>query len=94
MPPCRAMPFIAEAMACGVPCVVTDAGDSADIVGDNGVVVPPAAPDALAEGTLALATGNRPPAAALRRDIEERFSIARMVESTEQILARVVEARR
>jgi glycosyltransferase involved in cell wall biosynthesis len=39
---------IGEAMACEVPCVVTDVGDSPLVVGETGIVVPPKNPLALA----------------------------------------------
>ena len=51
---------IGEAMACGVPCVVTDVGDSALIVKGSGCVVPPARPDALYQGLCAMLENLKP----------------------------------
>lgn len=45
---------VAEAMASGLPCAVTDVGDAAAIVGDCGTVVPPRDPTRMAEAIATL----------------------------------------
>jgi glycosyltransferase involved in cell wall biosynthesis len=77
---------VAEAMSCGTPCVVTDVGDSAVIVGDAGLVVPARRPDLLA-GAILEAMGRldelRP---RTRPRIESLFSLQRLIETTEALL--------
>lgn len=69
---------VAESMACGVPCAVTDVGDSAALVGATGRVVPPGDPAALARALGELLDLRPEEREALgrqaRRRIEERFS--------------------
>jgi glycosyltransferase involved in cell wall biosynthesis len=77
---------LAEAMACGTPCVTTDVGDAAYIVGETGWVVLPGDSKALAEG-LQSALGSLGDASkwkshkrAARERIELNFTMKRMID--------------
>jgi glycosyltransferase involved in cell wall biosynthesis len=74
---------LAEAMSCEVPCVATDTGDAALIVGDTGLIVPPRDPTALAtvwDRLIAIgADGRRALGAAARRRIVANYDLSRIV---------------
>ncbi len=80
---------IGEAMSCGVPCVVTDVGDSAWIVGDTGKVVPPRDPTALANALRELvdigAAARRALGKRARQRIVENFSLESVVRQYEDL---------
>jgi glycosyltransferase involved in cell wall biosynthesis len=80
---------LAEAMAAGVPCAVTDVGDSALLVGQTGRVVTPRDPLALAgawDDLIALGLAGRATLGiAARERVLQRFGIAAMLRSYEQL---------
>jgi glycosyltransferase involved in cell wall biosynthesis len=88
---------IGEAMACGAPCVVTDVGDSALIVGETGRVVAPGNPDELAEAWRELI--NAGPRVrhhlgiAARRRIQQHFALPVVVERYQTVYAQLVGAK-
>lgn len=78
---------IGEAMSCSVPCVSTDVGDSRLIIGDPQRIVPPSAPEALAQAILAVVnTGGGCADEDLRGRIAVDFSAESMVERTVTVL--------
>lgn len=80
---------VGEAMACGTPCVVTDVGDSAYIVGETGFVVPPKSPDKLAQAIIKMIEigpeQRKRLGVAARKRIEDNFSIQAVVEQYERL---------
>ena len=85
---------VAEAMATGVPCVVTEVGDAPIVVGDTGWVCPPHDPTKLARA-LIVATGSRRGLAACGRRARQRvrteFSIERLTSITSHKLAELMD---
>ncbi|MEM7393508.1 MAG: glycosyltransferase, partial [Verrucomicrobiota bacterium] len=80
---------VAEAMACGVPCVATDVGASSELIGATGRVVPPknAAAMTAACRELLQRTDLGEPA---RHRIESEYSLDRMVTRYEKLYEEVV----
>jgi glycosyltransferase involved in cell wall biosynthesis len=86
---------IGEAMACGVPCVVTDVGDSAFIVGDTGLVVRPRDSKGLSCAWKQLLDIGRDARAELgkaaRERIKDYFDISKIIERYEEVYTSLVE---
>jgi glycosyltransferase involved in cell wall biosynthesis len=80
---------VGEAMACGVPCVTTTAGDCEFILGNTGAVVPIGDAEALGAGILRLIEVGQPGRARLgglaRRRIAEQFGLANIVRQYENL---------
>ena len=78
---------ICEAMACGVPCVVTNVGDSAWVVGDQGEVVPPKNSVALMNAIAKLLDHKAYDSVQIRQRIVGQLSVSSLVDNTEHILS-------
>lgn len=81
---------VGEAMACGIPCLTTDVGDAAILVGDPARVVPPEDTEALAACLQRILQRDRPSrqqlGACARARIQGEFSLAHLVERTQALL--------
>jgi glycosyltransferase involved in cell wall biosynthesis len=80
---------IGESMACEVPCVVTDVGDSAAIVGETGIVVIPGSPTDLARGLSSIIEIGREGRSLLgkaaRQRVEDYYSLAFIIAQYESL---------
>jgi glycosyltransferase involved in cell wall biosynthesis len=88
---------VAEAMASGMPCIVTDVGDAASIVGETGWVVPPANVGALTEAmrlVVDMTSAERTHlGVAARLRVANTFTLDRMVKGFEEIWLNVLQGR-
>jgi len=86
---------IGEAMACVVPCVVTDVGDSALIVGDTGKVVPPQNHQALANGCKELISlgveGRKALGEKARQKVIKLYSLDAIITQYENLYQNVID---
>jgi glycosyltransferase involved in cell wall biosynthesis len=75
---------VAESMACGTPCVATNVGDSALLLGDAGLIVAAGDSDALADGVLRMiAERQQYSRDRVRQRIIDNFGLERLAYRTE-----------
>ena len=85
---------LCEAMACDVPCVATDVGDSAEILGDCGLIVPVRDHEALAHAWHALLEKRSQLGAEnVRSRVAARYSLQRMCAQYEAIYRSLAQKR-
>lgn len=94
----EALPLVlCEAMACGVPCVATDVGDSASVIGETGRVAPREDAQALAQGwaeILNLAPAEYDHLGQLARArVVDKFNLTRAADGYRQIYSSLVTGR-
>jgi glycosyltransferase involved in cell wall biosynthesis len=75
---------IGEAMACGVPCVATDVGDSGLVIGDTGLLVPPKDPAAMSRAILQMVERRSDSRELVRRRIVEKYSVENLIQAIER----------
>jgi len=86
---------IGEAMSCGIPCAATDAGDSAQIIGNSGLLASAGNPELLADAILRLLrdeSRRRNMGSAARARIQSLFSIEQMASHLEVIYREILTA--
>lgn len=87
--------ILGEAMACGVPSIATDVGDSADIIGDPSRIIDPGDAGALSEALIRVAVMGRDQRRWIGRQsrerVIERFSLGAVAGQYWQLYERVLE---
>ena len=88
---------VGEAMACGLPCVVTHVGDAAALVGDTGRVVPPGDAEALAASwreMVSLGSERRARLGQAARDrIAEHYGLPTMIARYESCWSNLIQGK-
>jgi glycosyltransferase involved in cell wall biosynthesis len=77
---------VGEAMACAVPVVATDIGDTRWVMGKTGHIVPPGDPTALAKACIGILDAGITRDFAARDRIEEQFSLPSVLKSFNTLL--------